>query len=66
MAGTLAAGRENSYLLGMSHETRPDWDSAWHGMEPRQSRPRRGIFFIALAAALFLLFGVCALAYFAL
>lgn len=66
MAGTLAAGRENSYLLGMSHETRPDWDSAWQGMEPRQSRPRRGIFFIALAAALFLLFGVCALAYFAL
>lgn len=65
-AGTLAAGHENGYLLSMNHETKPDWDSTWQGMEPQQSRPRRGIFFVALAASLFLLFGVCALAYFAL
>lgn len=50
----------------MSSDHKPDWDAAWQGMEPQQPRARRGVYPVALAAAAFLLLGVCALAYFLL
>ena len=45
-------------------EPRSEWDTAWQGMEPEQPRPKRGGLVIALAAAVFLSLGACALAYF--
>lgn len=50
----------------MSSDHKPDWDAAWQGKEPQQPRARRGLYPVALAAAAFLLLGVCALAYFLL
>lgn len=50
----------------MTSDHKPDWDAAWQDMEPQQPRPRRGVYPLALAAAAFLLLGVCALAYFLL
>lgn len=47
----------------MTTNNKPDWDEAWHGLEPEQPRPRRAPLLIALGAAAFLLFGVCALGY---
>lgn len=44
--------------------TPPDFNQAWQGLEPEQPRPRRGLFFVALAAAVFLLLGACLLSYF--
>lgn len=66
MGGDLAATRENSYLFSMTNDTKPGWDNAWQGLEPEQPRPRRGLFLIALAGTLFLLFGACALGYYTL
>jgi hypothetical protein len=48
------------------NQNNSDWDKAWQGMEPEQPRASRGGYWVALAAAAFLLLGVCALAYFAL
>ncbi len=50
----------------MSSDHKPDWDAAWQGMEPQQPRARRGMYPLALAAAAFLLLGVCGLGYFLL
>jgi hypothetical protein len=50
----------------MMNDTKPDWDQAWQGMEPEQPRPRRSAYWLALAAAIFLLLGACALGYFVL
>ncbi|CUS05144.2 conserved protein of unknown function [Candidatus Promineifilum breve] len=47
-------------------EPRSEWDTAWQGIEPQQPRPKRGGLVIALAAAVFLALGACALAYFVL
>jgi hypothetical protein len=44
----------------------PDFDSIWQGLEPEQPRPRRGAFYIALAAAIFLSLGACVLGYYTL
>lgn len=62
----LAACREKRYLSGMMNDTKPDWDQAWQGMEPEQPRPRRAIYVMALAAAIFLLLGACTIGYFIL
>ena len=48
------------------NDKKPDWDQAWQGVEPEQPRPRRAIYWIALAAASFLLLGACAIGYFVL
>ena len=48
------------------NDKKPDWDQAWQGVEPEQPRPRRAIYWIALAAAIFLLLGACAIGYFVL
>jgi hypothetical protein len=48
------------------NQNNSDWDKVWQGMEPEQPRVSRGSYWVALAAAAFLLLGVCALAYFAL
>lgn len=50
----------------MQPEQKPEWDKAWQGMEPKQPRPRRAGFLVALTAAAFLLFGIFALGYYAL
>lgn len=47
----------------MTSDNKPDWDAAWQDMEPQQPRSRRSAYGVALAAAAFLLLGVCALAY---
>ena len=61
---------ENSYFIGRMQPTDPErlarWDEAWKGVEPDQPRPRRTGYYLALAAALFLLIAVCALGYYAL
>ena len=56
----------NATLLGMMNDKKPEWDQAWQGMEPEQPQPQRSIYWIALAAALFLLLGACAIGYFVL
>jgi len=50
----------------MMNDKKPEWDQAWQGMEPEQPRPRRSIYWIALAAAIFLLLGASAIGYFVL
>jgi hypothetical protein len=60
-----AAAIENSYRSASMNDPKSDWDKAWQGMEPEQPRAGRAGFWVALAAAGFLLLGVCALAYFA-
>lgn len=48
------------------NDGKPDWDSAWQGMEPEQPRPRRGAYVVALLAAIFLFLGACAIGYYTL
>jgi hypothetical protein len=38
-------------------------NEAWQGLEPEQPQPKRGAFYIALAAALFLIFAGCGLGF---
>lgn len=45
------------------NQNRGDLDQMWQGLEPEQPRRSRGPLLVALAAAAFLLLGVCALAY---
>lgn len=61
---TLAAHSENGYLLTIMNDNRPEWDEVWQGLEPDQPRSRRGLYGVALAAAVFLMLGACALGYF--
>jgi len=46
--------------------TPSDWDNAWQGLEPQQPRRPRGGYWVALAAAAFLLVAVGALGYYVL
>ncbi len=63
---TLAAHSENGYLLTIMNDNKPEWDEVWQGLEPEQPRSRRGVYWVALAAAIFLMLGACALGYFVL
>lgn len=48
------------------NEPKPDWDQPWEGMEPKQPRRSRTAYTVALAAAVFLMLGACALGYYTL
>jgi hypothetical protein len=48
------------------NQTPPNSTDPWQGLEPEQPRPNQSVFYLALATAIFLLVGACALAYFVL